>query len=250
MPRRKNYAKKKPRITKKPQRKKMTIARQPYVETKFVESEGSYNLNGTGSVHVPDCFEFATQGDRRDQIQGRWIFSKWMTQKMLINFTPCVAEPYPMSYTMIHGWLKINLNPTPDPLAPDGPLSVARTALQGHVSSYLRAAYEDPLAFGDTKRIQVLSRKFIHGNPRIITNDGSGTTENFRPNQFHTLKWSPMRKIRYNHCTDPDDGDSPFMQCNTGNWIPFVYFKATPQNVDPRNYPEIQYSSRHWFTDS
>jgi len=245
-PRRKNNRKRK--ITRKPQRKMQSSARAPYVETKFKESEGNYNLIAGATTHIPDCFEFMTQGDSRSQISGRWIFSKWMTQKLMIDFTPCVDEPYPLTYTLMHGWLKINLNPQPDPTTPEGPLPVETTALQSHVSNYLRAAYEDPLAFGDLKRIKILSKKLIKGNPRIITNDGSGTTENFRQNQLHVLKWTPMRKIRYNHCVN-DDGDA-FMQCNTGNWVPFVFFQQNPTNTDPRHFPQIRYSARHWFTDA
>lgn len=250
MPRKKGY-KKKPRVTRKPQRIARVMSRQPYVETKFKESDVTYNLSGA-VTHIPDCFEFMEQGDLRSQITGRWIFSKWMTQKLLIDFTPCVTEPYPITFNMMHGWLKINLNPQPDPANPSGPLPVAQTELQAHVSNYLRSAYEDPLAFGDTKRIKILSRKFIRGNPRIITNDGSGTTENFRQNQYHVLKWTPMRKIRYNHCVEEVQGgdDVEFMQCNTGNWVPFVYFHMNPQNANVRNFPQIKASTRHWFTDS
>ena len=212
-PRAKRKRSRKPRLTSKPERKMVELARQPYVETKYKESEGNYNLISGATTHIPDCFEFMEQGDTRSTISGRWIFSKWLTQKLMIDFTPCVDEPHPITYTLMHGWLKINLNPQPDPTTPQGDIPVEETALQAHVSNYLRAAYEDPLAFGDKKRIKILSKRFIRGDPRIITNDGSGTTENFRQNQLHTLKWTPMRKIRYNHCVNAN-GDK-FMQCST-----------------------------------
>ena len=236
------------KITRKPQRKSQVLVRQPYVETKMKDSAGAYNLNSGSSLHIPDCFEFMEQGDLNYQITGRWIMSKWLTQKMVIDFTPCVSEPYPMTYTMIHGWCKINLNPDLDDTNPQGPIPVEMDALQTHVSKYLRAAYENPLSFSDKRRFKILSQKYITGNPRIITNDGSGTTENFRQNQYHVFKWTPMRKIRYNHCIAADD--TTFMQCNTGNWIPFIFFNQTPTDNDPRNFPQIKYATRHWFTDS
>ena len=117
-PRRKNNRKRK--ITRKPQRKKTSMMRQPYVETKYKESEGNYSLINGNSTHVPNCFEFMSQGDLRSQINGRWIFSKWLTQKILVDFSPCMNIAVPITYNLIYGWLKVNLNPLPSATNADG----------------------------------------------------------------------------------------------------------------------------------
>jgi hypothetical protein len=225
----------------------MSAMRQPIVECKYSETEGDYNLINGNSTHIPNCFEFATQGDGRGDITGRWIFSKWLTQKLLIDFTPCADIAIPVTYNLIHGWLKLNLNPEPNLATPEGPFLIEQGDLQEHTAKYLQAAYEDPLAFGDKKRIKILGKKLIRGNPRVVE-DANGRNLNFRQNQLITLKWTPMRKIRYNHCKDEDN--VTFMQCNTGNWVPFVFWQQNPQTTTLAAYPYIKHSSRHWFTDS
>ena len=122
MPAKRNYRKKRP--TRKYQRKKIAAARAPFVEVKQKESEGQYSLAAANTTHIPDAFEFMTQGDTSNQMSGRWIFSKWLKQKMLISFTDNNTDHLPITYKMIQGWCKINLNPLPDVTSPQGPLPV------------------------------------------------------------------------------------------------------------------------------
>ena len=150
MPAGKKYRyKRKPRVTRKPYRKAVAASRQPFVEVKAKETESQYALSNAMVVHIPDAFEFMTQGDASNQISGRWIFSKWLKQKILLDYTDNNTDTLPVTYKMVQGWCKINLNPMPDVTTPQGPLPVEQTALQEHVARYLLAAYEDDLAFGD-----------------------------------------------------------------------------------------------------
>lgn len=246
MPYRKKYNKK---PTRKYQRKKTAAARAPFVEVKQKESEGQYSLAAVNTTHIPDAFEFMTQGDTSQDMSGRWIFSKWLKQKMLINFTDNSTDHIPITYKMIQGWCKINLNPLPDPTTPQGPLPVTTTALQEHVSRYLNAAYEDDMAFGDKRRFQILKTKFIHSSPRILE-DAGGSPVVFRQNIRINLNWTPMRKIRYNACTDPAS-HTDFFQCNTKNWVPFVFFQKNPAgNTPSTSFPTISHTTKHWFTDA
>lgn len=249
MPAGKKYRyKRKPRITRKPYRKAMAQARQPFVEVKQKETEGQYALSATNTLHIPDAFEFMRQGDSSSEMSGRWIFSKWLKQKMLIDYTDNNTDHLPITYKMIQGWCKINLNPLPDASTPEGPLPVEQTDLQTHVSKYLNAAYEDDLAFGDKRRFKILKTKFIASNPRILE-QSDGTAVCFRQNLRINLTWTPMRKIRYNACVD--NAGATFFQCNTKNWVPFVYFQKNPAgNTPSTSFPVITQTTKHWFTDA
>ena len=137
----------------KPARKKMAKSRMSFVEQKFKETP-EINAGGTmvspvfalsqdTSVVVPDVFEFMEQGDTVDKISGRWIYSKWLTSKLLVDFTPCVQEHTPMTFIMLQGWCKVNMNP----LLPVGGgriPSLSKGALQQHVLNLVANAYEDP----------------------------------------------------------------------------------------------------------
>lgn len=256
MPYKRKYKKKNP-ITKKWQRKKQAVARMPFVEQKYKETpevgtpavSPSYSLTQDTNTMVPDVFEFMTQGDKRDEISGRWIYSKWLTTKMLVDFTPCVSEHTPMTFILYQGWCKLNLNP--ELPVGGGPIpGVAMTDLQSHVSKVVAAAYEDPLGTGDAKRIQIVKKMFIKSSPRTVVH--SAHEEIFRQNRLVNLKWNVQRKIRYNHCNTGADGSgTAFMQCNTGNWVPFVCFQRAPTDtVALAAYPKVHFKHRHYFTDS
>lgn len=255
MPARKGYRKrprKQPPVKRKYQRKKVAKTRQAFVEQKYKETPEVanvapfFNLTNDGICVVPDVFEFMSQGDARDQMSGRWIYSKWLTSKMMIDFTPCVAETVPMTFVLYAGWCKLNLNPE----LPHGGgpiIHLPKLSLQQHVAKVLAAAYEDPLGTGDARRIQLIRKQFIKSSPRAIV--GGSTTETFRQNKMINLKWNVQRKIRYNHCTDTDD--STYMQCNTFNWVPFIFFMRAPtDSVSLSAYPKVHYKHRHYFTDS
>lgn len=255
MPKNKRYPRKsKAPITKKFQRRKMAIKRQPFVEQKYKETANvapgvapTFNLASQTVVNVPDTFEFMSQGDSNSQINGRWIYSKWLTTKMLVDYTPCSNEPIPLTYIMLQGWCKLNLNPDlPNTNVAIGPL--VKTALQTHVSKVVASAYEDPLGTGDARRLKIIKRVVLKSEPRtLVQPDGHSTV--FRSNKIQSLKWDVQRKIRYNHCFEA--GPLPYMQCNTGNWIPFIAFQRAPTDtVALTAYPKIHFKHRHYFTDS
>lgn len=243
------YKRRRNRITKKPQRARTAAARQPFVEVKQKESESQYSLSSIMTVHIPDAFEFMTQGDASNQMSGRWIFSKWLKQKILVDFTDNNTDTLPVTYKMVQGYCKINLNPLPDPANPQGPIPVTTAALQEHVARYLLAAYEDDLAFGDKRRFKIMKTKYVTSNPRILEQP-DGTAICFRQNLRFNFNWDIMRKIRYNACTDPVS-HTDFFQCNTRNWIPFVMWHKNPAgNTESGSYPTITQTSKHWFTDA
>lgn len=256
MPPKKNYRKKKNPITKKYQRKKLALVRQPFVEQKYKETPNTagglaptFTLNSGFVVQIPDAFEFMDQGDQTNQMSGRWIYSKWLTSKMIIDYTPCLQQPVPMSFILRYGWCKLNLNPQlPTTNVPIGPL--AKTALQDHVAHVLSSAYEDPLGVGDNRRLKILKEVFIRSNPKTIVTP-EGHSEVFRSNRRMDLKWTVQRKIRYNKCVAPAPDSTNYFQCNTGNWVPFIAFQRAP--TDPTvltAYPKVHYKHRHYFTDS
>lgn len=260
MPRPRKY-KKKPRISKKYQRKKTTIARMPFVEQKVRETSNTaqgvapiMNLSSNVTVMVPDSFEFMSQGDTASSMSGRWLYSKWLTSKLLVDYQPCIQEMSPLTLIMYQGWCKLNLNPT---LPTNGGVipSLSTTALQTHVAQVFAAAYEDPLGTGDARRLKILRKQVLYSSPRTLVQP-DGHSEAFRSNKMINLKWDVQRKIRYNHCqTGPAPGVSgngtPFIQCNTGNWVPFIAFRRAPTDTTAlAHYPAVHYKHRHYFTDA
>lgn len=252
MPRGRGY-KKKRKITRKPQRKRMALARQPYVETKIRESEtqasdGTFapvSLNDTSFVHIPDCFERMSQGDQSNQMSGRWIFSKWLTTKLLVDYDDVTTNSAAFSYTFYQGWFKNNLNPE-QPAS--GPVILEKNALEDHIKSNLDRTYEDSLAFGDMRKIQIISKR-VEAPACTTVLDSQNAPINHRKNRLMVFKWTPMRKIRYNACRNAASED--YFQCNSGNWVPFLYIQKTPHTrSDGDTYPSVRISSRHWFTDA
>ena len=250
MPAGKKYRyKRKPRVTRKPQRKKQAVARMPFVEQKRREGNGYFNLNTTSQTWIPDVFEFMEQGDTAATMSGRWLYSKWLNVNMLMDFSSNTTDTVPLSYRIMHGWCKVNLNPMP---LTTGPILLDPQALQAHVAAILNGAYEKPLAIGDARRLKILSNRYMNSNPRILEKDTAGTFTPtvFRSNQIRKFKWTIQRKIRYNHC-EYGSPPVPFMQCNSGNWVPFIHFIKNPTGATPSAaYPKCTFNSIHYFTDS
>lgn len=242
-----------PRRKAKPTRKKarasQAITRMPFVEQKRREGNGYFNLAANSVTWIPDVFEFMEQGDTASTMSGRWLYSKWVNVNMLFDFSGETTDTVPLSYRVIHGWCKVNLNPMP---TTSGPIVLDPLQLQYHVAAILNGAYEKPLAFGDKRRIKILSNRYVNSNPRILEKDvaGSFTPTVFRANQVRKFKWTVQRKIRYNHMTHGDPA-VPYMQCNSGNWVPFLHFIKNPTGATPSAaYPKMVFNSIHYFTDS
>lgn len=258
MPRGKKYARKAPRkLTTKPRRKARAIQRMPFVEQKhkdeLLENQRMFQGTDTSFVYVPENFTNMVQGDAKDQINGRWIYSKWLATKMSMTFSNADAYVFPINMRVRHGWVKLNLNPT-DYDASER-LIVSTTALKEHVLAVLENNYDDSTLLPIKARdVATLSDKIIKNNPRILE-DSAGTTT-FRNDQHLSFKWSPQRKIQYQKCV-PETGEpetASFFQCNQKNWIPFVCFSYVQAGTETPpadgEMPELNIGTRHYFTDS
>ncbi len=241
---------------KKNARKKFAMVRQPMVETKYKESAGETPLTDGAKLWIPDSWEFAVQGNKRSEISGRWIFSKWLSVKMRVDYQQSLQTMGDVTYRYIFGWCKLNHNPT---MPATGPIQVDTTALQAHVYSIVNNIYADPLAFTDKRRLKVLGDRTVISKPHYSVQRGALAADpidgNYRAPIFLYPKWTPMRKIRYNHCHGEDGAVPPamvdFMTPNTGNWVPFIYFKMSPSSHPiTGDYPVVAWKTRHWFTDS
>lgn len=254
MPRGKK-APRKPR--RKYQRKRVAKARMPFVEQKqkdeLLANQRMFQGTDTSFVYVPNCFTNMVQGDTRDQINGRWIYSKWLATKMSMTFSGADQYNYPINMRVRHGWIKLNLNPTD--LGASGRLIVSQTALKEHVLAVLENNYDDSTLLPMKARdVATLSDKILKNNPRILEDSQGPST--FRNDQHLSFKWSPQRKIQYQKCvaSDAEPESSSFFQCNQKNWIPFVCFSYVQAGTETPpadgEMPELNIGTRHYFTDS
>ena len=251
MPKKQNYKNKKsngkPKKKNYNYKKSKTAQRSDFVEQKINQTpERQFTLNGAGSLIVPDCFEFAVQGTAQNQISGRYLFSKWLTMKCLIDYTTIKHEPLPMSYVITQGWCKVNLNPTP-PATPGAPFDLETNALQNHVASYFERGYSNVLGNGDVRNIQIIKQFKVNGYGIELT-DTDGSKITMRQPKLLKFKWSPMRKIRYQHCKDATN--HTFLQCNQENWIPFINFQYSALPHTGEHYPTVNVISTHYYTDA
>jgi hypothetical protein len=226
----------------------------PFVEQKhkdeLLENQRMFQGTDTSYIYVPSNFTNATQGDSMDQINGRWIYSKWLATKMSMTFEGADQYNFPINMRVRHGWIKLNLNPTS--VDSEGRLQVTSTALKEHVLAVLENNYDDSTLLPIKARdVVTLSDKILKNNPRILE-DASGPTT-FRNDQHLSFKWSPQRKIQYQKCLFTDTGATAF-QCNQKNWIPFVCFSyvqaGTESPPGDGEMPELNVGTRHYFTDS
>ena len=59
-------------------------------------------------VYVPEVFTEMVQGDAMDQINGRWIYSKWITTRMTLSYDRMVDYNFPFKLRCRYGWVKLN----------------------------------------------------------------------------------------------------------------------------------------------
>lgn len=245
--RRANRARKRKFYPKKKARRKMALKRSPFTENKINQTpEQSFTLNSANSLIVPDCFEFAVQGSAQNEMTGRYLFSKWVTTKALIDFALCTAEPSPLSYVVTQGWCKLNLNPDP-PTTPGAPFPIEADELQQHVANYYERGYANVLGNGDVKNFKIIKRYKIDGKGVNITGS-TGADITVRQPRLLKFKWAPMRKIRYNHCVNT--AGTTFLQCNQENWIPFINIQFCGIAHTGEHFPNMNTISTHYFTDS
>ena len=238
------------------QRKRVAIARAPFVESKHKDellSEQRMFQTDTSYLYVPENFTNMEQGDSMDQMSGRWIYSKWIATKMSMSFSGADQYNYPINLRVRHGWVKLNLNPTA--VQSTNRLIVGLDALKGHVRQVLENNYDDSTLLPIKARdVVTLSDKIVKNNPRVL--EGAASITTFRNDQHLSFKWSPQRKIQYQKCAPTDDApeSDTYFQCNQKNWIPFVVFTYVQAGAESpptaSEMPIVNVGTRHYFTDS
>jgi len=240
------------------QRKQRANSRMPFVEQKqkdeLIDSFTMTTiLDQGGYVYIPKNFTQMTQGDAMDQINGRWIYSKWLATKMTMSFDQMSTYNFPFNMRCRYGWIKMNLNPSVGAggLIPD-PISVEIGDLETHVLNVLKQSYNPTTLLPQKARDVLLLGDFVvKNNPRILES-GAGDITTFRNDQHLSFKWSPQRKIQYQKCQN--QAGTQFFECNQKNWIPFVQFvHILAGNEDaprPSELPRLAIGTRHYFTDS
>jgi hypothetical protein len=259
MARGKNVKRKQPRKPiRKYQRKQRAKSRMPFVEQKHKDEVTALapmslldDVDGGGQVFIPHPFTFATQGDGQDQINGRWIYSKWITTQMTLSYDRMVDYNFPYNIRCRYGWVKLNMNPSETQGGLVGP--IALNDLDLHVRDILKNNFDDSTLLPQKARdVLTLGDFMIKNNPRILEDSTSGDITTFRNDKHLKFKWSPQRKIQYQKCIT--SAGTEFLQCNQKNWIPFVSFKHVPGGSEdgPRTeeLPQFKTGTRHYFTDS
>ena len=248
MPRKKNAKRKQPaKPIRKYQRKQRAKSRMPFVEQKHKDElltrQSMFPAAGDVSyVYIPQVFTDMVQGDAMDEINGRWIYSKWITTRMTLSYDRMVDYNFPFKLRCRYGWCKLNLNPSGE-VAGTSNLSIELGDLQAHVKRVLENNFNDTTLLPQKARdILVIKDFMLQSNPRILEDSSSGDIVSYREDKSLTMKWSPQRKIQYQKCQNI--ANTTFFQCCQKNWIPFVHFSrvATGSVTAP--------SDRDWETIS
>lgn len=258
MPRGKKYARQPRKPIRKAQRKQRAKSRMPFVEQKHKDELTALapmtdlnNADGGGEVFIPEAFTFATQGDGSDQINGKWLYSKWLTTKMTMSYDRMVDYNFSYNIRCRYGWVKLNLNPSDTQGGLLGPLAI--NDLDIHIRKVLLNNFDDSTLLPQKARdVLTLGDFVIRNSPRLLENATTTDITTFRNDKHLTFKWSPQRKIQYQKCVTA--AGTEFLQCNQKNWIPFVSFKHIPGGSEaaPRSdqLPQLKTGTRHYFTDA
>jgi hypothetical protein len=242
-------------------RKQTSSIRQPFVEQKqkdeVIDSATMTTiLDQGGHVYVPQNWTQMTQGDQMDQINGRWIYSKWLVTQMTVSYDQMKDYNFPFNMKCRYGWVKLNLNPSVSvagSLPPATPLAVEIGDLERHVLNVLKHNFNPTTLLPQKARDVLVIKEFvIKNNPRLLEDATSTSITTFRNDKHLSFKWSPQRKIQYQKCQN--SAGQQFFECNQKNWIPFVQFLHVPAGTEDHpqstELPKLAVGTRHYFTDS
>lgn len=240
--------------------KKMPGSR-PFVETKFIEVQNkepqylsinaeSANKGLNTTTIVPECWNTGfAQGVKRNQIQGRAIYPRYLKMKMVLDLSPLPATDAGASRNynihVVYGWCT-------ESLATLAPTAVSGATFNAQVDTQLvRSGINGDFLDFNIKRksIKILGRFKVKGNRNdsVVTSLATDPTAvAIAPPELknYTFKWKMGTKT----WMEPDDTEEIFHP--TRSWIPFVSL-SSPEftNLAETQTPAYKMSSKLWFTD-
>lgn len=244
----------------KAQRKIQSALRSPLVEQKRNEIYSLtpvdlYDTADSSTLWIPNSWEFMEQGVENNQLLGVQLFSKWLTAKMLLDFTTLREYSAPYQLRIVQGYCKLPPNPTLTEIG-----TWRADDLQTHTLSIVKEEFTSILHQADKSRVKVLKDFTLNPGVTVAQVPTSGTppttfvTMNHRKNRVLDFKWTMMRKIKYQSY---DNAGSPKMSPLRDVWIPFVFFLRDPLNQkksagDPQVVPSplISMTQKHYYTDA
>lgn len=228
----------------------------------------------TSSALVFTPSEFNFMQSRRDvpdlfsSIDGKEIFSKYLQEKLLIEYPygpngpTAPVRPLEIIYGFVSPLNRTDLTePNED--------NISRTDIIEHVLDLVSKDFDqstDTMQFKDRrKRMYNITGRF-KVLPKLMSQVGQIQFGNWGAAPMRrNIQWPMMKKIRYKRSVDTHDpsatGPEPFMYANQA-YIPFFiaynpdYEKYLPNVVDPETgiiteQKQIKFSHNgcHWFTD-
>jgi len=244
----------------KAQRKIQSALRSPLVEQKRNEI---YSLTPSPlftdalstTLWIPNSWEFMEQGVENNEMIGVQLFSKWLTAKMLVDFTALREYSAPYQLRVVQGYCKLPPNPDFTEIG-----TWRDSDLQTHTLSVVKEEFTSILHQADKSRVKILKDFTINPSVNVAQVPTSGTppttfvTMNHRKNRVLDFKWTMMRKIKYQSY---DNAGTPKMSPLRDVWIPFVFFIRDPLSqkksggaAQPVPSPDISMSQKHYYTDA
>lgn len=172
-------------------------------------------LNGIEDfAYVPETWIKMTRGFNEDEMVGRDLFLKWLHVKIRLNYNhpKMLSWIYRTRVRVIHGWVML-----PGCVVDDE--STNNTDYEEEVKTVLKNEMNKVLSGPDKTKIRILSDRMLTRGT-FSTIDSGGAVNVPRRSQDLHLKWSPMRKIRYDQ---PVYGEANnfLPDPSVGLWIPF-----------------------------
>lgn len=187
----------------------------------------TFSAKVTNYVNVPTTWKTMTRGVDPDQIVGQDIFAKWLNVKLAINYNLMDHISVPSRIRLLWGWCKITPGQYETPLSDH-----SNTDYEAGVRTVLAQVFDKPLNHNDKTQLQLLGDEIITKQGANIINENSSGSQNeqevIRSQVERHLKWSPMRKIRYNepeledHAGEKVPSTTVFLpEVAGGLWVPF-----------------------------
>lgn len=274
-PRRKAY---KPR-----NKKKMMIARAPFVETKSRTHEDTrsdfptltdrnvFTAYNTQHFHMnPDSFIAMNQGFEETQMIGRAIYAKYLKMKISVRFpqpafqvagASMIIPNIPQRYELVWGFVNsTQWTGTTTPNAPNATLTDIHTHINQRVIDYFNEQ-KDYLRFIPKRAstIQIVGRRKVYPSKKYLQivnshdNVSADTLTGVIPDFNTSIKWPMMKKVHYDKTAKMAGGLPGFFP--NFNKLPFCVlvnpdWEQLPSSNRILYCPMIAYNDCIWFSDS